>query len=1090
MKPENYNKKQAKSVARVKSLIKTRLAWISGYPTHIENTWVWKYSSSAFYHDQEKKVDSQVISRSQRTVNTLLRDYPIALPSVVGDENLWHKRCITYIEFAKQLINSNKRVPPSLFDLDSTYASEYRRTLDKGNHKSVLVAMLSWKHYLDRSLLKSSLEFAHTKENNSVDDKNVINLAGLYALEKNRSNGLIEFSQSLYRINTLTYARHEYFLPYLKFKTEKAVKKHRKSFDPAPFPSIENLSTFEVFLNQISTFKPARRRHCLMFFETLNIEPIFHDWNQWWQQISISCRRITNHILLGKANYVGDIVDLQHEINVLFKQKPIDFSLHNLFWSIAVCSNNKTFCLTINSVIQSLNEHHQADPSIQEFMAYWAQIIQDLKPKTDRFKAYLLGLKKYLLTSGATSEKNSPWSRIPSYVWGEIDEDILTDATAKQISDFFTVISQIKSNGDWQLRRKDLEGLLNLSIGGFSPESIIEWYPNLIQHNALEDFSVFVAKISHRLKLSITEILTVLTVKDKLYESDENTNQLKTVYEIFESIEQLDFFKELILKHDKNQLVKYFCYIIAIKQLSGITAIPSPSYTHPTHSEWMDQYPTEFHHQLEVLNGLNRQVEYKVKSIFKAHWWPKAFITSEIQQLSESCRMTHVNQGAIHKRIEKLKHDLANHRLISDHKKQKITEKLTNLADRIYFFKWQTKVDQQFMQSWSTLFKLDPTSVPAWLTDNVLVGKLLPILSFAKTSRNLAIKVITARCQGTFMYLEHALQNQQFRELLMNEGIDLSVWPHGFDPYSYEIDDGGTITISIEGDPLEIIDMGGHFGTCLSPNDFNYFSVFTNIADINKQVIYARNEKGTVVARVLIGITHQGALQIFYRYAHHKKYNFAKQVMHFIHQIIEKTGLVLSGQGKVQPLCCYDWYDDGATYIQHDFLCLSEGSSFRQSIPLMSADEFIPQLTEAMKPNKLNALAFPAILDVPEIKNNPSLYPAILKLSATIKNIPVADLLKFYDYAHEMRQAASCYQTHRKRILRHLIHVMTSYYSEDTYAERIAVHHPSDALKVVKAVAKASKLNWKTDVSFTTKKTAYTALKKLGRDQLAEKFKP
>lgn len=46
--------------------------------------------------------------------------------------------------------------------------------------------------------------------------------------------------------------------------------------------------------------------------------------------------------------------------------------------------------------------------------------------------------------------------------------------------------------------------------------------------------------------------------------------------------------------------------------------------------------------------------------------------------------------------------------------------------------------------------------------------------------------------------------------------------------------------------------MGGHFGTCLAPGAFNYFSVFSNIVDINKQALYARDEQGRVFCRMLL----------------------------------------------------------------------------------------------------------------------------------------------------------------------------------------------------------------------------------------------
>ena len=54
---------------------------------------------------------------------------------------------------------------------------------------------------------------------------------------------------------------------------------------------------------------------------------------------------------------------------------------------------------------------------------------------------------------------------------------------------------------------------------------------------------------------------------------------------------------------------------------------------------------------------------------------------------------------------------------------------------------------------------------------------------------------------------------------------------------------------------------------------------------------------------------------------------------------------------------------------------------------------------------------------------------------------------------------------------------------------KIAEHHPSDALRLIKAHAKEFKIDWKKDIISITKRAAYIALKNLGRDQLAESFK-
>ena len=82
---------------------------------------------------------------------------------------------------------------------------------------------------------------------------------------------------------------------------------------------------------------------------------------------------------------------------------------------------------------------------------------------------------------------------------------------------------------------------------------------------------------------------------------------------------------------------------------------------------------------------------------------------------------------------------------------------------------------------------------------------------------------------------------------------------------------GRNVVLAFEHDPLEIFQMGWHFSTCLSPGVFNFFSVFSNAADINKQVVYARDEQGRVVGRCLLALTEDGNLLTFEPYWRHRK---------------------------------------------------------------------------------------------------------------------------------------------------------------------------------------------------------------------------
>lgn len=1095
MKAENYNKKSAKSVARVKILIRSRLSWLSGFPMVIDKKLVWVYSGSSFYHDQIMEVDSNIISKSQRLVNTLFRDYPLALPEVVGDAGQWHQRCKAYIQHAKELLNSEYKTIPSLFNVDLAYANDQRKSLLQFGQPKDVTALLSWKHYLSRTNLKTSLQFfqIHTINNNKIKPFDLINLVTLFAEEKNKSQGLIDFILQTQDLNTLTYAQHGFFTPYLKLKSPKAIKKHKGTFNPNDFPVAKNKQKIEDFIKEISTFNTAQKRRCLDIFASLNHGKKLDEWNYWWKNIKIPCRKLSNHIRLSAKENIDEILNLQHQINTQFKEKPADFDLEKTLDSIVTFSKHKACCPTLINIIRTLNVQNLIYPSTDEFIQYFTSLLKQIKPKSNKFKTYLTGLNDYLKVPITTIDLQSPWLTLDNCVWGEIDAELLEEATTNQISTFFKTIIQIKVNEKInekaELKTRDLDGILNLVSGGFNSSSIAEIHSVLSAENVLEDFPIIVAKISCEYDLTIKEVLVVLNVWNKLFNNTEYFDGLEAIYNIFKSLNHLEFFKHLLLHHDINQLLKISYHIRVIAKISSQHAIPLLGSNEPKRDDWIELFPSMFHDLLQRLNGLSEDVQNKVKSIFKSSWWPKHFIEAEIKSLYENINNTKVNKTAIEKRIDNLKLQLDKHQAITETKADKITQKLNDHINRIYFSNWQAKLEQQFLKDWRALFKLEPIEMPLWLTNSAIINKLLPILDFPTASKNMAIKVIQARCHGIYYYLDKEIQNQQFIKKLTDEDINMDMWPNNFGAYSYKTENEEEITISIENDPLEILDMGGHFGTCLSPGNFNYFSVFTNIADVNKQIIYARNERNQVVGRVLVGITSQGVLQVFYIYSHNKDYQFKHHVMLFIDQIIEKTGLILSHHGQVDPLCCTQWYDDGANQFNHQYPCFNDGSLLRNEIPNMSSDDFIPKLTQAMQPKPIKALMFPALLKVPEIKENPKVFPALLKLSVSINNIPVSDLLSLYDLSYELGQASSCYQCHKNVIFKYFHNQINFYNCFDGYTIRIAEHHPSDALRLIKAKAKAFKIDWKKDLVMSAKMAAYIALKNLGRDQLAETIK-
>jgi hypothetical protein len=95
--------------------------------------------------------------------------------------------------------------------------------------------------------------------------------------------------------------------------------------------------------------------------------------------------------------------------------------------------------------------------------------------------------------------------------------------------------------------------------------------------------------------------------------------------------------------------------------------------------------------------------------------------------------------------------------------------------------------------------------------------------------------------------------------------LNIDLWMTGIE-YSSIINEFGTIEIKLEKEPLEVLKLGTYVGSCLGLGGICSYSAAAVLLDINKQVLYARNQKGTVVARQLVAISEEEELVCFHIY--------------------------------------------------------------------------------------------------------------------------------------------------------------------------------------------------------------------------------
>jgi len=144
--------------------------------------------------------------------------------------------------------------------------------------------------------------------------------------------------------------------------------------------------------------------------------------------------------------------------------------------------------------------------------------------------------------------------------------------------------------------------------------------------------------------------------------------------------------------------------------------------------------------------------------------------------------------------------------------------------------------------------------------------------------------------------------------------IDIDVWTQGLTRHVAGRD-GRELTIRLEHDALEVLKMGTYVGSCLGLGGPFSSLAAAALLDINKQVLYARDAQGTVVARQLVAITDDDRLASFPVYPASARRTMQREFDDYDRRFAAALGiprLPNNAPYDVELVLARDWYDDGA----------------------------------------------------------------------------------------------------------------------------------------------------------------------------------
>lgn len=275
------------------------------------------------------------------------------------------------------------------------------------------------------------------------------------------------------------------------------------------------------------------------------------------------------------------------------------------------------------------------------------------------------------------------------------------------------------------------------------------------------------------------------------------------------------------------------------------------------------------------------------------------------------------------------------------------------------------------------LHALGVAEAPDWLARPEHWRVIAGLGDTTRGIRALAMRLLRQRAGPPPWDLRDEPANRAFVDRLTAQGVNVAPWL-GERSLVTKLPNGAPITLSFEADPLEILQMGAHFRTCLSPGEVNFFSAVVNAAEINKRVVYARAADRRVVGRALVALTDAGDLLTFEPYCHQSELDFPAQLRAFTEALAAEMGTSVLPEGAPRMLMAGRWYDDGARDLSDRSGVLSPDSPLVQSLDTIDPEALLPTLRAALKPAPLDGAALRRLIALPVLQARAALLAQLV----------------------------------------------------------------------------------------------------------------
>jgi hypothetical protein len=911
--------------------LQAKMAWLPGYPLDRADGGVrWATLPRRGERPAEQlRLDRQELQDATFTWSKLVHRFPRALPYVVEDVDRWRVGVPELLDLLKGAVHHDRALPESLFGRDGAYphavAARAERTGRRHPQLRTLLNALSWCLYLTPADAPAALAWLDAR---AQPLKTLLRrlpgpdgaAAALTLWELARRDGarrvdpLVDLLGDEWT-HTVTM---EGGAPLLE-SWEVALQQAREGIRPRKPPRRPTATIRTPIVDLIRglpTQNRGSRRRAAELLSLLLPPPQAERWQRWWQRTDPLLERARRLIATpATAESTAESERLQAELVDLRAEQPPPLHIGRIVANVKTLANPERgrLCDEVVATLRALPTTatiagDDAPARVREVRAAllhrWLGVAAWV-PST--VTAYLPAFRGYLGSADPTTAL-LPWSSVVAgwrdtdlhYYFPDVEQHLLYDVGRDRWISMLDTLALALASTDGALDltpSTDTDpttlndtalALIRLADVGGDTEQALRRYRELaasdlrLAHRLSNDLLMCAHQLDRdgeRFADLVAALAETLDRDRHLYEG------LQALDTAFDAAGRTGLVRALIDDGALGELRVLAQRLIGLRALVDDTPVPGELVISTT-SSWRERYPAELHPTLDALTAATPDAERIADDLLGRTFPTVEALERERRALTHRLTERPDDAGLVH-RLATIEARLESYPpTVPAARRRRLGHKLARRVRREELRRWSRRFESDLRAALAE--RLEVAEVPDALLAPRPLAILAALLELPRPYRELGLRLLRRRC-GPPPWLPHDdPANRAFVERLVGRGIALGPW---LDPTPSHIEiEGRTFTLAFEDDPLEILDMGGHFDTCLSPGDINFFSTVVNAADVNKRVVYARDKRGSVVGRCLLALGERGELLVFEPYAHDRALGFSERMGAFVEALAARMG--------------------------------------------------------------------------------------------------------------------------------------------------------------------------------------------------------